>query len=155
MRRQLHIPGQVQRDIATKLTEGVNKTLQDWHSAAEDEDVVTGHLGARLTTHALKILVLEDQRPGVWTWSLGYGKFRGRGQGAPESLLGADGIFELTIESPNEVDTKSLLFQSKMKDAGGRELAEQCAKLSSHDCSKRDRRGSHESAKRKPDEPEL
>ena len=59
-----------------------------------------------------------------------YRKFRGRGSGATEKRLGADGIFELSLERKGYVETKSLLFQSKMGNAGGKDLVEQCAKLS-------------------------
>jgi hypothetical protein len=30
-----------------------------------------------------------------WTWSIDYTKFRGRGPGAAEKALGADGILEM------------------------------------------------------------
>ncbi len=54
-----------------------------------------------------------------WRWAIRYYKFRGRGRGATEKTLGADGIFELALASDPRSQKKSLLFQAKMADDGG------------------------------------
>ncbi|HEX8583263.1 MAG TPA: hypothetical protein VF680_02485 [Allosphingosinicella sp.] len=130
MRRRLYIPDAVQVDIARQVRRAVADTLIEFESAEEDEDAFTGHLGARLTTRHREVIVDDQEVSGTWNWSLQYRKFRGRGPGATEKQLGADGIFELTLERKGGAETKSLLFQSKMGSSGGRDLVEQCAKLS-------------------------
>ena len=130
-RGDMRIPERVLEDIKTRLQGQIEKTLAEFESAEEDEDVLTGHLGANLTTHARQVWVSEGERTGYWTWSLKYRKFRGRGAGATEKKLGADGIFEVLLNDSGRVQSKSMLFQSKMAGPGGaRQLAEQCAKLS-------------------------
>ena len=92
---------------------------------------MTGHLGGNLTTLKRQILVSKGDPAGMWSWSLSYTKFRGRGLGATEKKLGADGIFELVLDNQRYSQRKSMLFQSKMHDAdGSRKLITQCAKLS-------------------------
>jgi len=75
-------------------------------------------------------MVSEAQISGEWQWSINYYKFRGRGAGAPEKYLGADGIFELKLASGTRIDSKALLFQAKMEREGGARLLKQCIKLS-------------------------
>ncbi|MGL4441049.1 MAG: hypothetical protein ACRCUE_17445 [Bosea sp. (in: a-proteobacteria)] len=107
------------------------KTISEFNSADEDEDVMTGHLDANLTTHSRDVYVPDRELPGTWSWSLRYRKFRGREPGATERQLGADGIIELSVDGPYNSQVKSMLFQSKMeKSHGSRELVEQCSKLS-------------------------
>lgn len=131
MRRSFYIPKAVLDDIAERVRQGVDETLAEYESAAEDEDTLTGHLGAKLTTRARRVVVRADEIPGTWTWSLSYTKFRGRGPGATEKRLGADGIFELALAAEGRpAELKSLLFQSKMEGSGGADLVEQCARLS-------------------------
>lgn len=130
MRRSLYIPEEVRNDILARVSEGVFATLEEFESAQEDEDVLTGHLGSKLTTRSRKIWVENGEIRGFWTWSLQYRKFRGRGPGATEKALGADGIFELSLESFGQKQVKSLLFQAKMADSGGAGLVEQCVRLS-------------------------
>ena len=129
-RHRLYIPAEVREDIAIRIKEGVAETLAEFDSGEEDEDVFTGHLGARLTTRDRKLYVPDAEVPGVWTWSIRYRKFRGRGKGATEKVVGADGILELSLDSFGRKQTKSLLFQSKMGGSYDKRLVEQCAKLS-------------------------
>lgn len=130
-RGDFFIPEQVKDDIKTELKLRVDKTIAEFDSAAEDEDTLTGHLGANLTTSQRKVWVESVELGGHWTWSLSYRKFRGRGGGATESRLGADGIIELSVGDDRWPRKKSMLFQSKMDGSGGtRRLVEQCAKLS-------------------------
>lgn len=59
-----------------------------------------------------------------------YTKFRGRGKGAGESILGADGIFELRLRHAQGTEKKCALFQAKTKWVHDPTLFEQCVKLS-------------------------
>lgn len=113
MPRRLYIPAQVIEDISEHIESGVQKGIAGYWSANEDEDTLTGHLGACLKTGVRTVNVTQDEIPGPWKWSIDYTKFRGRGKNATESFLGADGIFELTLDRGFSKDTKSLLFQAK------------------------------------------
>ncbi|WP_277981189.1 hypothetical protein [Sphingomonas phyllosphaerae] len=130
-RTRFYIPDEVRQDIRERLTRRVDKTTEEFDSFDEDEDVATGHLGANLTTTGRQVSVPEGDPPGIWSWSLRYHKFRGRGPRATEKILGADGVFELIVDRGGWKSEKSMLFQSKMEgSSGARELVEQCAKLS-------------------------
>ncbi len=94
----LNIPQLVRADMRARFASRIRKTNLEFDSSAEDEDVMTGHLGANLTTYARQVFVSDVELPGNWTWSLRYRKFRGRGLGATEKKLGADGIFELIVD---------------------------------------------------------
>ncbi len=130
MRHPIYIPQVVLDDIIKRVGEGVAETLENYESAEEDEDTITGDLGAMIRTRRRKVLVEKDEIPGIWTWSLTYTKFRGRGPGATERYLGADGIFEMKFDRPGDAWVKSLLFQSKKAGEGGKALVEQCVRLS-------------------------
>lgn len=132
MRQKLFVPEEVKTAIRAHLSRAVEHAVAEYLSAAEDEDSLTGHLGARLQVASRRVHVesTQSERPGEWTWSVNYYKFRGRGPGASERLLGADGVFELKLVIGTRVDVKSLLFQAKIDREGGRDLLEQCIKLS-------------------------
>lgn len=130
MRYRLFIPEAVLESIAQHMDDAIARTLAEFESAEEDEDSMTGHLGSKLTVLKRQVYVEDPEIPGPWTWSLQYRKFRGRGPGATEKLLGADGIFELALERKGSTEIKSLLFQSKMEGAADPHLVDQCAKLS-------------------------
>jgi hypothetical protein len=130
MRERIYLPRAVIADIKQHFAKAIDETVLEFDSAWEDEDVVTGHLGGLLTTRQRRVHVTDDEINGTWSWSLHYRKFRGRGGGATESALGADGIFEFLLEGDRYGRVKSILFQSKMAGSGGHDLVEQCARLS-------------------------
>ena len=130
MRRRVYIPEPVRTAIRAHVRERVEQSRGEFFSAAEDEDTLTGHLGARLQIPPQRVLLLEDELPGEWRWSITYKKFRGRGPKATETFLGADGIVELTVDSGFRIDQKTLLFQSKIGETGGTDLVRQALKLS-------------------------
>jgi hypothetical protein len=130
MRDRLYIPREVREAIRDHIASAVKQAIAGYLSASEDEDCLTGHLGAKLQIDNQKVTVLQDEIAGEWTWAIDYRKFRGRGQGATEKLIGADGLFELAVALPHRTEVKSLLFQAKMAGNGGRPLVEQCLKMS-------------------------
>jgi hypothetical protein len=114
MARNLHIPQPVLQAIATHVNEAVAKAIEGYLSAHEEEDTLTGHLGATLRTGTHTVFVQNREEGfGEWKWRIDYRKFRGRGPRAAENVLGADGIFELTLLRGTSEETKSLLFQAK------------------------------------------
>lgn len=132
MRRRLYIPQELIQAISAHIKAAVPRAVEGYWSANEDEDVLTGHLGACLKIGSQKVRVVETQseRPGDWTWSLDYFKFRGRGKNATENILGADGLFELRLQLGYRTETKSLLFQAKKDWESDPNLVSQCIKLS-------------------------
>lgn len=133
MPRRLYIPFKVKEDISNHLHLTIAKAVDGYVSACEDEDAMTGHLGGLLRIKNKKVVVPPRQQEeiwGVWTWSLDYYKFRGRGKGATETYLGADGLFEFCLNIGNRKETKSLLFQSKLDWNTDSNLLAQSIKLS-------------------------
>lgn len=132
MRRRIYIPQEVIKAISEHIKNAVPRAEEGYWSANEDEDVLTGHLGACLKIGNQKVQVVEKQseRLGNWTWSLDYYKFRGRGKNATENILGADGLFELKLQLGYRTETKSLLFQAKKDWDSDQSLVSQCIKLS-------------------------
>jgi hypothetical protein len=114
MRRRLYIPEEVKESIIKHFTASLRKAVEGFYSAYEDEDSMTGHLGGLLRIRNQRVSVTQSELSGEWEWSIDYFKFRGRGTNATERLLGADGLFELKLNYNNRIETKSLLFQSKL-----------------------------------------
>src|SRR5437660_420339 len=129
-REDLYIPEAVKASISRHLYLTTARAVDGYLSASEDEDVLTGSLGASLRANTQKVLVTQDEINGTWTWSIGYYKFRGRGKNATEKLTGADGIFELIVTGPARSQKKSLLFQAKNNWTNDIHLLEQSIKLS-------------------------
>jgi hypothetical protein len=129
MRQPLYIPAEVREAISQHLRSAVDKAVRVFSAGAEEEDALTGQLGMALMAPEQEVLVTSD---GVerWRWSMGYTKFRGRGKGAAENILGADGIFELQLRHAQGIEQKSAMFQAKTKWDHDPSLFEQCAKLS-------------------------
>ncbi len=132
MPRSLAIPDEVQQAIRARLAEALEHAAGAFESAAEDEDTLTGDLCGALRTSRRRVFVAQSvaEIPGEWTWSINYYKFRGRGAGAAESHLGADGLFELTVDYGGHTETKSLLFQAKVEGKQPGALLQQALKLS-------------------------
>ena len=130
MPRRIYIPAQVIDNISVHIQSAVTKAVEGFWSANEDEDTLTGHLGASIKTGTHTVNVVQDEISGPWKWSLDYSKFRGRGANATESHLGADGIFELNVDWGYRTERKSLLFQSKTEWDDSPDLVEQSILLS-------------------------
>lgn len=130
MRGRIYIPQEVKQSILDHIRRAVDSAIETFASAAEDEDTMTGHFGSKLQTGVHVVDVPNPEIGGRWRWSIDYYKFKGRGPKPTEFYLGADGIFMLRLDHGARVDSKSLLFQAKMGDAGGKALLEQCIKLS-------------------------
>lgn len=117
MPSKINIPDEVRKSILDHLKQAINNATEAYENACEEEDALTGQLGFSLKCNVKEVDVKGDiekeQRPGIWSWSLKYTKFRGRGPKATENILGADGIFEFGVKYGQEFRKKSLLFQAK------------------------------------------
>jgi hypothetical protein len=94
-----------------------------------DEDSLTGALGQAISTAGpLTVTVGLDR----YTYNVSYRKLRGRGSGAPEKTLGADGIFQIDVTNNDGVPLvrKGLPFQAKKRWSGrDKKLVEQARKM--------------------------
>jgi hypothetical protein len=130
MRQPLFIPPEVKAAIVRHLRRATAKAVAGFHSAAEDEDTLTGHFGAMLKTAEHSVLVRSEEISGTWTWSVDYTKFRGRGKGATENIIGADGVFEIRVKFGQREQRKSLLFRAKTDWKRDQAVFEQAVKMS-------------------------
>ncbi|HEV7857283.1 MAG TPA: hypothetical protein VGO91_01405 [Pyrinomonadaceae bacterium] len=135
MRGNLYIPEEVKESISSHPYASIAKAVEGYVSGSEEEDTLTGGLGENLRISNQKVDVPVGQEiSGSWTWSITFHKFRGRGNNATENLLGADGIFELSVgrgDIQANTQKKCLLFQAKNQWQGSdKSLFEQCIKLS-------------------------
>ncbi len=130
MGRPLYIPIEVKDAIAKHVQAAVERARTIYPLGEEDEDTLTGQLGGALSIGQQRVSVAQAEIPGEWKWSIKYYKFRGRGKGAAESIIGADGIFELKLDHGFRTETKSLLFQAKKEWTTDTSLFTQAIKLS-------------------------
>lgn len=130
MAKNLYIPEIVLQAIATHLSQAIPRAIDGYLSAHEDEDTLTGHLGATLRTGTQTVFVQNvEMGYGEWKWRIDYAKFRGRGAHAAEHYLGADGIFELVLLRGTTEQTKSILFQAKNEWQSDPSLLQQAIRL--------------------------
>ncbi len=83
-----------------------------WRRGNQDEDTVTGDFLGRLSTDNWQSQSIDAEE---WAWRVDYSKLRGRGPGAPEKEIGADGLVTIEVRSLRDGTrhVKSLLFQAK------------------------------------------
>lgn len=105
------IPDEIYRSIASHLIRSAHRAEDGYESVEEDEDSITGDfLRAIRKTWSKPTSVNEA----IWRWRVTTRKFRGRGELATESLIGADGVVQVEVTTPEgEVKRKGLLFQAK------------------------------------------
>ena len=129
------LPASVFVELRNRLYAGVtNAEIRFPYNAAE-EDALTGALGHALTEPVAVLLQTND---GFFQWRMTSHKLRGRGAGAPEKRIGADGIFQLEVrdEAGAFLVRKGLLFQSKVDWRGtDRRLLDQTVNLVQHSSS--------------------
>lgn len=100
------LPEELKANIKSHLKESSAKAEKGWSSCSKEEDSLTGHLFASLESQI-------DNEVNNWKWNISLKKFRGRGKGAFENKVGADGIISINIEYEGKIETKSILFQAK------------------------------------------
>lgn len=128
---RLFIPQQVLQAIRAHVETAVRHAESGYTSAQEEEDTITGELGGALRTNAEQIVEVTDaQVLGTWRWGITYSKFRSKAKGATESIVGADGILEIRVGTPEQAQQKAALFQAKNTLKYDPKLVEQCAKMS-------------------------
>jgi len=98
--------------IRDRYVAGVADAEAEFGASSEDEDTVTGALGQAISSKGPQVFYHGAQ---TYVWQVSYKKIRGRGAGAPEKRLGADGIFQIRVSDAagNTIRTKGLPFQCK------------------------------------------
>jgi hypothetical protein len=121
------IPRPVLERIQGHLRERAEVGERGWEAGAEEEDTLTGDFCGSLRTAWTEVATAD----GTWHWRIEYKKFRGRGTGALEKQLGADGIFQIEAHSASgEIVAKGVLFQAKKTRGRSRsDLREQVRKM--------------------------
>lgn len=107
-----YLPDIIYTAIQSHLREGANSAERGWESGNDEEDTLTGDLGANLRRHWSNPVSINGHE---WKWQVTYKKFRGRGPNALENLCGEDGIFQIEVENTEtlEITGKGLPFQAK------------------------------------------
>jgi hypothetical protein len=99
--------------IRDRIKAGVVDAEALFDDGEEDEDTLTGALGAKIATPG-KLVFREGDA--IWSYEIRSKKIRGRGSNAPEKDLGADGIFQVSVShGVEQVFSKGLPFQAKIR----------------------------------------
>lgn len=113
------LPDFLVKNIQTHIREQSLEGEFGWEHANEEEDTLTGDYLSQLRTNW--------NNSSDWKWRIKYTKVRGRGPGAYEKKIGADGIITIEFENNGERTYKSIIFQSKKK--GNNNIKEQLKKM--------------------------
>ena len=99
--------------IRDRIKAGVTDAVAKFQLNAADEDSVTGALAQAIST-ATPLVYRGPE--GNFQFEIRSLKIRGRGKGAPEKRLGADGILQIVVsKNGKRVFTKGLPFQAKIE----------------------------------------
>lgn len=114
--------------IRDRYLAGVADAEAFFSQSAADEDSLTGALGQAIATRPM----IFKGTDGDVLVAIEYLKIRGRGAGAPEATLGADGIFQIRVldAAGSPIREKGLLFQAKKGwKHRDQDLASQCRSM--------------------------
>ena len=105
------LPPALWDDLQQHIRRKVREAVSNYAESASNEDSLTTDLCAALC----KRISRSYGPDGVWRWRIRYRKFGSGGEGSEESVLGADGIFQVEIHGRlgERIEAKGLLFQSK------------------------------------------
>ena len=106
----LELPPELKRIIRDRYLAGIADAEAKYRLSSADEDALTGALGHSISM-AHPMIYLDGHKQ--YEYQILYQKIRGRGRGAPEKSLGADGIFQIEVRDENGERRKGLPFQSK------------------------------------------
>jgi hypothetical protein len=104
------IPNYISEQLRQHILDQCPSAEAGWEFANQDEDTLTGDFFGRMRT--------EYQENGAYKWRFQYNKVRGRGKGALEKTIGADGIITLHFRDQITGNDyyKSIVFQAKKEN---------------------------------------
>lgn len=104
------IPDYISRQLRQHILDQCPSAQAGWEFANQDEDTLTGDFFGRMRT--------GWHTNNEYEWRFHYNKVRGRGKGAMEKTIGADGIITLHYRNPKTGTDyyKSLVFQAKKEN---------------------------------------
>lgn len=110
------LPKHIIDHLSDRYIAGVANAESSFADSSADEDSVTGALGQAISMSP----VYFSSPQGEFAVRIYYKKIRGRGPGAPEKALGADGIFQISVtdKTGKVIRQKGLPFQSKVNWTG-------------------------------------
>lgn len=125
------LPASAMKTIRERYYAAVTAAELGFQYNAGDEDALTGALGQALLTPPT---IVSDDVGNSFVFAIYHFKIRGRGRGAPEKKLGADGVFQIEVSDTNGklLRRKGLLFQSKKRwESKGKDtlLSDQASRL--------------------------
>jgi hypothetical protein len=124
----LSLPDIVRDFIRDRYLAGVADAEAQYANAVGDEDSLTGALGALISTSIPREFRVGPVQIVV---QIDYRKLRGRGNDAPEKLLGPDGIFQIQVSANGKPSfRKGLPFQAKKNWKGkNKDLVKQAEEM--------------------------
>jgi hypothetical protein len=126
MKLRDYIPDNLLEQIQFRYLEGVSNAESFFEDNEDDEDALTGALGQAIS---MKNSIVHEDGSGTYELKISSKKIRGRGPGAPEKRLGADGIFQIQIfKDDKSIFSKGLPFQSKKTNSDTRKSVIQAKK---------------------------
>ncbi|WP_299134541.1 hypothetical protein [uncultured Tenacibaculum sp.] len=115
-----YIPKNIQSELARYIQERCSSAESGWEFSNQDEDTITGDFLGNLRTP-------NWINKNNFEYRFYYNKFRGRGKGALEKSVGADGIITFELIENGEHLYKSFVFQAKKE--GNKTGKEQLEKM--------------------------
>lgn len=119
MRISETIPAAVFAALTARVRDAGNAAHAGYEDCREEEDSLTGDLGAQIRDATNGIQMVDPLTDVEWMVQTRLKKFRGRGGGALEKLTGADGIIQVEVRNTagHVASTKGMLFQAKKDNA--------------------------------------
>jgi hypothetical protein len=106
----LLLPHGLKSLIRDRYLAGIADAQAKFDMSSADEDALSGALGNEISM-AHSMTFSDGHR--TYLYRTSYKKIRGRGPGAPEKRLGADGIFQIDVHDDRGERRKGLPFQAK------------------------------------------
>jgi hypothetical protein len=111
------LPARFLLAIRDRIKAGVSDAEAKFRFNQDEEDALTGALAQAISTS--EPLAFKSNE-GNFKFSIESFKLRGRGEGAPEKRLGADGILQICVFKNGKLDfEKGLPFQAKKRGGFG------------------------------------
>lgn len=104
------VPDAIKPFLRDRYLAGVADAEAKYRFHAADEDALTGALGNALS---MPDPLVFDDGTHRYVYQVYYEKIGGRGPGAPEGEVGADGIFQIEVTTAQGKLVKGLPFQAK------------------------------------------